>query len=251
MASDEGNRIQVCGRVVARIDGRRVESDLPGRQGRVLFVYLVVNRRRAVVRDELVAALWPEEPPATPDASLSALLSKLRRAIGGERLEGRSALQLRLAANAWVDLEAATEALHRAESAVGRGDWTSAWGPARVAQHIAIRPFLVGEDARWIDERRRQLDEIYLRALEVGAQASLQIGGSELDTAERSARSLVERAPYRESGYRYLMQAMAQRENVAEALRVYESLRTRLRDDLGASPAPATQAAYKEILARS
>lgn len=51
-------RIQLCGRVVIELDGRRVEDDLPGRQGKVLFAYLAANRLRPVGRDELIDALW-------------------------------------------------------------------------------------------------------------------------------------------------------------------------------------------------
>ena len=49
--------------------------------------------------------------------------------------------------------------------------------------------------------------------------------GTELAAAERSGRALVEAAPFRESGYRLLMEALAAQENIAEALRVYERLR--------------------------
>ena len=37
------------------------------------------------------------------------------------------------------------------------------------------------------------------------------IGGGELDTAERAARQLIERAPYRESGHRLLMETLEAR----------------------------------------
>src|SRR5438132_3197419 len=36
-------RIQLCGRMAIELDGGRVEGDLPGRQGRVLFAYLAIN----------------------------------------------------------------------------------------------------------------------------------------------------------------------------------------------------------------
>ncbi len=203
----------------------RVEGELPGRQGRLLFAYLVANRARAASRAELMDAVWPYGLPGAPDSALSALVSKLRRAVGQERLVGRSELRLVLADDAWIDAEAAVEALHRAEAADARSDWPAAWVAARVAQHISVRPFVAGEDAPWIEERRRQLEGTYLRALELAAHASLRIGGGELDTAERSARSLVRRAPFRESGYRYLMEVLAARNNRADALRVYEQLR--------------------------
>jgi DNA-binding SARP family transcriptional activator len=241
-------RIQICGRVTARIDGVRVEAELPGRLGRLLFAYLVVHRRRAVPRDELIVALWPEEAPAAASASLSALLSKLRKALGVARLEGRSSLRMALPAGAWVDLEAAAESLHRAESACARGDWTGTWGPGRVAQHVAVRGFLPGEDAPWVEEVRGRLDEIHLRSLELVGRACVGIGGAEIDTAERCARALVARAPYRESGHRLLMEVLAARGNTAEALVVYDVLRRLLRDELGVAPSEPTQDLHRALL---
>lgn len=236
--------------MVVRAGDRRLEDELPGRQGRLLFAYLVLERRRPVPRDELVAAVWPDGPPAAADTALSALLSKLRRVLGAERLEGRGSVLLALPGDAWVDVEAAGEALHRAESAVAREDWKAAWGPARVVQHVTARPFLPEEDAAWITDRRRRLEEWHLRSLELVAEACLEIGGSELATAERAARALVQRAPYRESGYRALMRTLLHRENPAEALRVYDELRVRLREELGVAPAASTQALHRELLER-
>src|ERR671930_21301 len=66
-----------------------------------------------------------------------------------------------------------------------------------------LRPFIAGDDAPWIEDRRGELEGTYLRALELAAHASLRLGGGELNTAERSARTLVRHAPFRESGYRY------------------------------------------------
>ncbi len=237
-------RIQICGRVVATVDDRRIEGDLPGRQGRLLFVYLVCNRLRETSRHELMESLW-SEPPRAVDSALSALVSKLRRLI---RIDGRSELRLVLPGDAFVDLEAAEEAIHRAESAVRRCAWHEAWAPARIALHTASRGFLAGDDLPWIEERRRHLDELRLRAHECVAAAAIGIGGAEADAALRSGRALVELAPLRESGYRLLMQALAAEGNAAEALAVYDALRVRLRDELGTAPAPATQELYRALL---
>jgi len=106
----------------------------------------------------------------------------------------------------------------------------------------------VGEEAPWVVERRRWLEDVRLRALECDAGASLGIGGSEVAAAERDARRLIELAPFRESGYRLLMDALARRGNSAEALLVYEQLRTLLRDELGAVPSPPSQALHRRLL---
>jgi class 3 adenylate cyclase/DNA-binding SARP family transcriptional activator len=241
-------RIQLCGHFVIELDGTRVEQRVQGRQGEALFAYLVVNRFRPVGRDELTEMLWPARSAKGADSSLSALLSKLRRALGPKLLDGRSSLQLQLPERSWVDLEAAMEAIHRAESALHREDWPAAWSAARVTLHIARRPFLPGIELPWTTDVRRQLSDVYVRSLEVTAAAGLAIGGSELDTAQRSATSLIAEAPYRESGYRLLMETLAHRDNVAEALRVYEELRQRLRVELGTSPSAATQELHRRLL---
>jgi DNA-binding SARP family transcriptional activator len=241
-------RIQVCGTLVVERDGQRLEDRLPGRQGRLLFTYLVVSRHRQVSRDELAEALWREPDPAAVDARLNPLLSKLRRVFGPEAVDGRSAIRLCLPA-AWVDLEAAAEAIHRAESSVAQQDWTRAWGPALTSMFVAERGFLAGEDAPWIDEIRHQLTEIRLRALECYAAAALGLGGTELDAAVRAGRQLTRLAPLRESGYRYLMRALAAQGNLAEALGVYSQLSDCLRDQLGVSPSPASRELYQQLLA--
>src|SRR5207244_7885676 len=102
-------------------------------------------------------------------------------------------------------------------------------------------PFLTGLEAPWIDEWRRRLDEIRLRGLECFAAASLGLGGPALAQAEERARMLTELAPYRETGHRLLMEALARRGNVAEALRAYERLRVLLREELGITPSPTVR----------
>ena len=241
-------RIQLCGRFVAEIDGSRVEDTLPGRRGRLLFAYLVLNRGRALPRDELLLAGWGEDASAEVSNALSVLLSKLRHGLGADRLHGRAAVELLLPPETFVDVEAALEGAHRAESCIAGGRWAQAWGPAGVAYHVATRPFLAGLEAPWIDGWRRRLEDVRLRGLECFAAAGLGLGGPALGQAEERARMLTELAPYRESGHRILMEALERRGNVAEALRAYERLRALLRDELGVAPSPDVQAVHRRLL---
>jgi SARP family transcriptional regulator, regulator of embCAB operon len=240
--------IQLCGALVAVLDGRRIDHLLPGRQGRVLFAYLVLNRTRDVSSSELVTALWQDEPPPRAEATLRTLISKVRRAVGGEALGRGGRYRLSLPGDVGIDLELARDAIHRAESAVAASDWHRAWAPAQVALMTAGRGFLPGEEGRWIDETRRSVDDVELRALECYAAASLGIGGTELAIAEQTARRLIERQPFRESGYRILMETLVARGNVAEALLVYERLALVLREELGVDPSPATKDVHRSLL---
>jgi DNA-binding SARP family transcriptional activator len=241
-------RIQLCGPTVIERGGERLDGRLPGRQGRLLFAYLVLHRRRLAGRDELAGAIWPQRLPAAAEAGLNALISKLRKILGPGVIEGRSALRLELGEGARIDVESASEAAHRAESQVALGCWKQAWGPSLVAMFVAEREFLPGEDAPWIGQQRHRLADIRLRSLEAYAVAALGIGGTELPAAVRAARQLTELAPLRESGYQVLMRALARQGNVAEAFGVHARLREVLRDELGISPCAATQAVYDRLL---
>jgi DNA-binding SARP family transcriptional activator len=243
------DRVQLCGRLVAELGGEPIEDRLPGRQGRLLFAFLVVNRSRRVGRDELLDALWAGTVSRRADASLSALLSRVRDAVGSARLEGRSELRLLLGTGADVDVERATVAVHRAESAVALGHWSEAASPALAARVISDRPFLAGLDAPWVDDWRRQLEEVQLRALQAYGVAMLALGGPELPAAERAAAHLIRKAPLRETGYRLMMETKAAAGNCAEALRVYDQLAHLLREELGAGPSPETRVVYERLLA--
>src|SRR5688572_11859554 len=111
------------------------ERQFPGRQGRIAFVYLAVNGHRSIHRDELLAAIWPDAAPAQTASGLDAILSKLRSTLksagfapadAGVTVSSKT-IALRLPANAWIDLEAAANALDEAEGAFRRGDTVTAW----------------------------------------------------------------------------------------------------------------------------
>ena len=106
---------------------------------------------------------------------------------------------------------------------------------ARAAVELLAPGFLPHHDEDWALERRRQIEELALEALEWVGRGAL--ASEEPAAAERAARELVVRERYRESGHRLLMEALAAAGNVAEALRVYDDLRRLLRDDLGVTPA--------------
>lgn len=240
-------RIQICGELAVRIDGEPVAQRLPGRQGRLLFVYFVLNRTRAARRGELIEALWPTDPPPAPEIALRALLSKLRGVLGAAALDGRDPVRLCLPTAAWSTSRPPT----RPSTAPSRPSLRASGpgpGPAQVALFTSRREFLAGEEAPWIEEQRRALAELEIRALEAYGGACLQIGGTELPAAERAGRALTLAAPYRESGHQLLIESLARIGNVAEALRAYDSLRQLLQGDLGIAPNPEMRELHARLL---
>ncbi|HEX5910155.1 MAG TPA: BTAD domain-containing putative transcriptional regulator, partial [Thermoleophilaceae bacterium] len=240
-----GSTIRLCGRLEAEIEGRRVEEALPGRQGRLLFAFLVLGRDRPVRREQLLEVLWPEDgPPPSGDSLLAPPLSRLRKALGEGRLQGREQLSLDLPEDTWVDWEAAWAHLAACRTALAGSEWRAAWDEGRAAVQIAGAGLLPGLEAPWIDQRRGELDELRVEALEAVATSGARLGGAEAAQAEEAARAAIEQAPYRETARVALIAALRAAGNDAEALRAYEDVRVLLRDELGTTPGPALLAAH-------
>ena len=215
-----------------------------------MLAYLVANRARAVRRDELIEAVWGAQLPSAPEASLSSLLTGVRRALGRDALSGRSVLTLALPADVWIDVEAARDSADQAEAALAAGHPSEALQRARVALGLTTDPVLAEFQNEWVEHLRADIGQLRCDQLETATRAALALGGPELGTAERFAGLLIELEPYRESGYALLMEALASAGNVAEALRAYDELRVRLRDELGVSPAPSLTALHGRLLLR-
>ena len=247
----ETPRIYLTGSVAIEHGEQLVrERDFPGRQGRVAFVYLALHRHRTVHRDELLTAIWPDE---SGDSGLDPIISKLRgmlRAAGlaaGAGIDvsaGTVALQLPSAA--WIDVEAAANALDEAEGALRRHDINAAWGRANTAVIITRRPLLPTVEAPWIESQRATLRAMQLRALQ--CLVSVTANNHEPLLAIQHAAEMVELEPFRETAYQLLMRMHAAAGDRAEALRVFAKCRELLREELGVSPSPQTEAVYLEIL---
>jgi SARP family transcriptional regulator, regulator of embCAB operon len=244
-------RFYLTGRVTVEGDAVVDQTALPGRQGRLALVYLVLERHRPVPLDDLAEALWGPELPPSWERSLRVVVSKLRRALasctgGPATIVSEAGCYQAMLGRAWVDVEAAANAIDRAEGAWRRAELADAWSEATVAAAITRRPLLAGEDHRWVAQERGRLRSIGVRALEVLASVHLATGDHVL--ARQTAEELVQLEPLRESGHRFLMRAHVAGGDRAEALRVHERLRLVLVDELGVDPSPETAALHLSIL---
>jgi DNA-binding SARP family transcriptional activator len=200
----------------------------------------------------LLGAVSPAGAPAHTNSGLDAILSKLRsllKSVGvanpGVTVSSGS-IALELPPSTWIDLEAGANALDEAEGALRRNEVVSAWGLANVAAVISRRPFLADAEAPWIEAQRNALRVMQLRALQCLVTASANNGEPLL--AIQHAAEMVELEPFRETAYQLLMKMHAAAGDRAEALRVFGRCREVLRDELGVSPSPQTEAVYLEIL---
>jgi len=248
-------RIYLTGHVSLEHGDRLVtEGALPGRQGRLAFVFLAANRSRPISRGDLVDVIWPDQPPPEIESALSAILSKLRAVLkktgwlpSEATIDVRSSsIGIRFPPQTWVDIEDAANAIDEAEGALRAGDPAKAWGFANVVVSIARRPFLADHDAPWIEARRAMQRTLLTRGLQCLAIATES--GSDPSLAIQYTTEVLDLEPFRETAYQQLMRLHATMGNRAEALRVFGQCRKLLRDELGASPSPQTEAVFLKIL---
>lgn len=249
-------RIYLAGDICLTMEGRLLGSDrLPGRQGRLVFAYLVTERARTVSRDELTDTLWPRSLPPASDVALSAIVSKLRAVFGGLGLDrdtvmaGSRGYRVVLPPSSWVDTEAALQSVHLAEAALQSGNPRAGYGEAVVASSILRRPFLSGEDGTWVQARRDAMRKNLLRSLDCLAHIHSATG--EFALALRAAEEAVDLEPLREAGYRRLMLVHDTAGNRAKALEVFEKLEALLDRELDTTPGPETRRVFESIARES
>lgn len=245
--------VRLAGRLSVAYGHRTVDADaFRGRQGRLVFAFLVTNHR-PVTRDELAELLWADDIPTAWDSNLSAIVSRLRSLLerigldGSEVISGaRGTYEFRPPGDLWVDIAYAERSLREAEAAVAAGEQRRGAAAAAVARDVARRPLLPGDESPWLEQKRSETRELLVRASEVLADAQHACG--DLTSALRVAEEVVKLEPFRESGYRRLMAIHADAGNRAEALQTWERCRGLLAEELGVEPSPETEALYLELL---
>ena len=197
--------------------------------------------------DRLVDDLWGESPPATARHALQVYVSNLRKQLGkavvGTEPPG---YVLRLPAEACdaVRFETLTRsgrrALQEGNALEASRTLTAAlalWtGPALA--DLASEPYAAQEALR--------LEEMRLVAAEDRISADLALGRHAELVGELEGRVALH--PLRERLWALLMLAAYRSGRQVEALRAYQSVRERLRDDLGLDPGPELQELNAAIL---
>lgn len=226
--------------------GRVTEAAFPGRQTRHAFARLVGAPGLPISREELADELWSDSLPAAWETALRAIVSKMRAALAAADVAGVSisqvsgSYQLHLPADAWLDIAASADAIHRAETLLDRGATEEAGGWALVARAIASRSLLPGIDGPWLERERARQSEVLLRALACLSAIWMERGDPEL--AARDAQEAIRLDPFRETSHRLLIRALLAQGDHAAAVAAFERCRRSLRDELGVEPAAETLA---------
>jgi class 3 adenylate cyclase len=209
------------------LDG--VERDPPAsRRARSLLAWLIIERRMHA-RSRLAAQFWPDVLDESARTSLRSALVALRRAIGpdSERylLATRDEVGLADESLVWTDLSEFNRCVQD--------------GRLQDALKVAQGELLSGLDDDWVYERR---DEQRIRL--AGILSELAAGAEQagnLRLAIDYTRRQAALDPLAEEPHRELMRRLTNAGDRSGALRLYERLSQRLRDELRITPSQQTR----------
>ncbi|HEX6522434.1 MAG TPA: AAA family ATPase [Streptosporangiaceae bacterium] len=251
--------LRLAGEFCVVLDGVAL---LPGKVGsrkaRTLLKLLAVERPGMVSADRIIDVLWADAPPAAAGQAVATLVSRLRAALGsGVILGGRGGYRLAGEPGVSVDLDAAARYCEQAEYKLPTAAAIALAAACRATELLTVdtapdRPgppatALADEPyATWADPARTDLRNLLRRARLAAAEAALATGDPRL--ALRYAEAATAADPLDETAQRWYMSAAAAVGETAKALLAYAALCERLREELGADPAPQTRELHLAIL---
>jgi DNA-binding SARP family transcriptional activator/pimeloyl-ACP methyl ester carboxylesterase len=229
------------------LEGDRVllDDSWPRRKASALVKLLALQPNLALHRDVVLETLWPRSDPAAASNNLRQNLHQLRVALAA--LGIRRALvtvaheTVALAAGVTVDLHEFIDAAHAARAS----------RPEATAAHESALATCCGEllpgDAYepWVEARREDVRSLRLQVLIELAQRQAAAGRS--DEAERCLLEAVRLDELDEDATRGLMRVYRDAGDLAAAIRRYERLRDRLRQELDVAPSEQTESLMLSI----
>ncbi len=223
-------------------------ADVPGARLRGVLAALALRPGQVVPKASLIDWIWGEQPPADAAGALQRLVSRLRKALPDEAIDGQpEGYRLRAEPDAVdavrferlvLDAGQARTAdtsrqarLLREALGLWRGD---------AMQDIGL------QDSAAFDAAVVRLEELRLTATEERADAEITLGhGAELVS---ELTDLAAAYPVRERLVGALMRALVAAGRDTEALLAYQRTRETLADTLGTDPSPGLSALHVALL---
>ncbi|MEY2424324.1 MAG: hypothetical protein QOI95_4391 [Acidimicrobiaceae bacterium] len=232
------------------LDDEERDVVVAGPKLRTLLAVLALQPGRVVPAEQLIDALWGENPPTEVRNGLQGLASKLRRTLGSTDLVAMrgAGYALELPADA-IDVHRFEEMVGAARAAVVDGDLSGAAALLAEADSLwrgtALADFTYEDFAAGTITR---LSELRLAAIEERLDLELQLGRHQGAVAE--LEELVTAHPLRERLRGLLMLALYRAGRQADALRVFQDGRHLLAEELGLESGHELRALEAAILAQ-
>ncbi|MEV4822276.1 BTAD domain-containing putative transcriptional regulator [Micromonospora sp. NPDC049274] len=224
---------------------------VPGLKVRLLLAALLLHEGQPVPADRLIDHLWGDAPPTNAAGALSAKVSQLRRVLAEAEPGGRELVRspppgYRLLADR--DEVDACHFQRLVSDARGTQDVRSRVALFSAALALWRGPaFADFRDESFAAATIAGLEEQRLTALEDCLDDRLALG--EHASVVGDLGDLLAREPLRERARGLHMRALYRAGRQSEALRSFDELRVRLRDELGLDPGPDLVTLHRAVLA--
>ncbi|MBS2533947.1 winged helix-turn-helix domain-containing protein [Catenulispora sp. NF23] len=249
----DGLRFGVLGPVEAwRGDDEPVALGSP--QQVAVFVRLLLAGSWTVSADEIIHAVWGEEPADGALGIVRTYVARLRKRLEPERARGAtggllasvgSGYALRADADA-LDLTVFNDLTTRAAEVRGAGGAGEAAELYRRGLALWRGVPLAGVPGPYAETQRTWLVEASLNARQALLECELELGRHRDVVAEASA--MIAEHPLREQLYEALMLALYRSGRQAEALAAYADARRLLDEELGVEPGLGLREMHRKIL---
>lgn len=228
-----------------RLDGRPLP--LPLKRALALLVVLSELARK-VARAQVAGLLWPDAARDVGRARLRRLVHQTNLALAADAVVG-DADALWLGDADWTsDVQQARQAARQLVAAPAAEDAGEALERLlRPGTHQMLEGFSFGSDTfdDWLAERRTELQQLVVRALQRGGEHLLQ--GGQAQRVAQVAQRLTALDPLADGGHALLLRAHAQRGDLAALESAYLDFAALLRAELGVRPSPAVEALYEDL----
>lgn len=210
-----------------------------------LLRLLALDNGHPVRQTLLMERLWPDVSADKARGSLRTAASRIRRAIGQNCIIRQPGSLL--LSDAWVDVVAYRAEARRAHAAALTADHVQTLDLTRAAESVYGGDFHAYDDeSAWVRIERDALARLRHATLCEAAEAALKLGLHRDALDHGSAAVRID--PTSDLAHRTLMRAYAEVGEVGTALRVFESYRTHLAEELGADPSRQTRDLHLRLL---
>jgi DNA-binding SARP family transcriptional activator/tetratricopeptide (TPR) repeat protein len=223
-----------------------------GPREHVVLAALAIKANRVTSMEQLIDAVWAEDPPSTARGQIQGCISGLRKLFAGaglpEAIERRSTGYLLKLSDDDLDSDRFTKLVAVAHRQTSDRQVADAAATLRAALSLWHGRALDGVQSEFVQRGAALLEDARLSAIEQRVRLDLQLGRHEEITGE--VRALIAEHPLRERLYGFLMLALYRSGRQAEALEVARGARATLAAEVGIEPCQELQDLERAVLHR-
>jgi len=238
--------VRALGHTEVMVNNRQVKDiDWRSSRAKEIFLYLLTHPVGRT-REQITTALWPDLSPAKGSSNFHINLFRARRALfpGVFSLEdGKYRINLNL--GVWFDVAEFEQLITIAGKDLQDGKRNAA---LERAVELYAGPFLTEFYTEWVEVRRRELENAYLRILSL--LADLQAKNGNFDKAVALLEKSITIDPYQEDTYYRIMRLYLEGKNKPLALRMYQQYLNTLAGEKELDASSEIRDLYRKLVVR-